>query len=190
MKIKILYILPILIAVFFAGYSANSEMFQGLIGKKSIKTSESVENKTASTPCIKPTTNKTGKKPGGSAITDINPPRLQDIDLSKVDLEPRERFTVLINSEEDLMQAEASIDGQNYNLPALEWSSGTYYNTVNAPADEGEWSIKITLTDLSGNELIVDEAATITVENNSADFNKGQMEFFSDQPTPPSPGQN
>lgn len=161
MKIKFIYLLPVFIAVFFAGYGVNSQTLKGFIGEKYTKKEfSSVENKTAGTPY---TTNKGTTKPKNTKI-DINPPKLDEIDLSKERLLTGEKFTIIIKSEKNLLEAKAIINGQNYQLPALEWLSTIYYNTVNAPLQAGQWPIKIQLTDDFGNELIVDQAATIEVE--------------------------
>ncbi|MBI2639233.1 Ig-like domain-containing protein [Candidatus Peregrinibacteria bacterium] len=95
---------------------------------------------------------------------DSTPARVEQFDISKTDLAPGESVEISVRSDPDLNSIQATMGDFITDLEPDPQNPGIYRGTLTAPAQDGEYTINIIITDKVGNVSPAAEAGKIRVD--------------------------
>lgn len=97
---------------------------------------------------------------------DSTPAAVESVDISQTALGPGETTEIVIRSDPDLTSIQATVDQFITDLEADPQNPGLYRGTLVAPAQDGEYTINVIITDKVGNVSPASEVGRLRVDAN------------------------
>lgn len=103
-----------------------------------------------------------------SAVTitiDSTPAKIDQVDISKLELSPGETTEITVRSDPDLNSVQATIGDMIVDLEADPQNPGLYRGILTAPATDGQYVVDVIVTDKLGNSSPATEAGRVKVDS-------------------------
>lgn len=97
---------------------------------------------------------------------DSTPAQIEQVNISKNALGPGESFNISVHSDPDLDSIQATVGDLAIDLQQDPQDPGVYAGTIAAPAQDGEYTVSVILTDRIGNVSQAAEIGKIKVDSN------------------------
>lgn len=95
---------------------------------------------------------------------DTTPAQVQDVSIDKTNLAPDETTGITVRSDPDLNSIQATVDQLIVDLKQDDKNPGVYRGILTAPAQDGEYTVNIIITDKIGNSTGPKEVGKLRVD--------------------------